>query len=411
MSAATFTRARAIVALSASVDSMLVEAAVSSSPGLEVAGFVHDLDANGAGLDDVRGDVLVVACEPDDLSDAADLIGRFTREHPHQPVIVLVGQSANGFVTSIIEAGADDVVLLPAATDGGALEDVGAQIVFALQKSMARKDGAAVGRAQNDGQLICVLGPKGGIGKTLTASNLAVSFADAGHRAAIVDLDLQFGDVGLVLGLSPIQTLYDLARSSGTIDEEKLEAFMVAHESGVRALLAPTRPDQASAITPEFLTSVYAALRASQAYVVVDTPPGFTPEVIASIDSASEICMVGMLDSLSLKNTRLGLETLDLMGYPPERIRVVLNRADTRVGITTDDAAAIIGREPDILVPSSRDVVRSVNDSVPIALAQPRSDAGRAFRSLAAMYERPVAANGGSPARGGRRYGLRRRSG
>jgi pilus assembly protein CpaE len=388
---------------------MLVEAAVSGSSGIEVVGFIHDLDANGSGLDGVRGDVLVVACEADDLSEAADLIARNNREHPNQPVIVLAGQSANGFVTTVIEAGADDVVLLPETADAGALDDVGKQIVFALQKAMARKDGAAVARAETDGQLICVLGPKGGIGKTLTASNLAVSFADAGHRAAIVDLDLQFGDVGLALGLSPVKTLYDLARSSGAIDEEKLEAFMVVHASGVRALLAPTRPDQASAVTPDFLTTVYSALRAAQDYIVVDTPPGFTPEVIASIDGASEICMVGMLDSLSLKNTRLGLETLELMGYPSDRIRVVLNRADSRVGITKDDAATIIGREPDILVPSSRDVVRSVNESVPIALGQPRSDAGRAFRSLAAMYERPVAASGGDGRRGGR-FGLRRRT-
>jgi pilus assembly protein CpaE len=409
MSAATVIRTRAIVALSRGVDAMLVEAAVSGSSGIEVVGFIHDLDANGSGLDGVRGDVLVVACEADDLSEAADLIARNNREHPNQPVIVLAGQSANGFVTTVIEAGADDVVLLPETADAGALDDVGKQIVFALQKAMARKDGAAVARAETDGQLICVLGPKGGIGKTLTASNLAVSFADAGHRAAIVDLDLQFGDVGLALGLSPVKTLYDLARSSGAIDEEKLEAFMVVHASGVRALLAPTRPDQASAVTPDFLTTVYSALRAAQDYIVVDTPPGFTPEVIASIDGASEICMVGMLDSLSLKNTRLGLETLELMGYPSDRIRVVLNRADSRVGITKDDAATIIGREPDILVPSSRDVVRSVNESVPIALGQPRSDAGRAFRSLAAMYERPVAASGGDGRRGGR-FGLRRRT-
>jgi pilus assembly protein CpaE len=409
MSAATVIRTRAIVALSRGVDAMLVEAAVSGSSGIEVVGFIHDLDANGSGLDGVRGDVLVVACEADDLSEAADLIARNNREHPNQPVIVLAGQSANGFVTTVIEAGADDVVLLPETADAGALDDVGKQIVFALQKAMARKDGAAVARAETDGQLICVLGPKGGIGKTLTASNLAVSFADAGHRAAIVDLDLQFGDVGLALGLSPVKTLYDLARSSGAIDEEKLEAFMVVHASGVRALLAPTRPDQASAVTPDFLTTVYSALRAAQDYIVVDTPPGFTPEVIASIDGASEICMVGMLDSLSLKNTRLGLETLELMGYPSDRIRVVLNRADSRVGITKDDAATIIGREPDILVPSSRDVVRSVNESVPIALGQPRSDAGRAFRSLAAMYERPVAPNGGDGRRGGR-FGLRRRT-
>src|SRR5207248_8908254 len=117
------------------------------------------------------------------------------------------------------------------------IEDVGAQIAFALHKANARKDGAALGRAANNGRLICVLGPKGGIGKTLTASNLGVAFAEAGASAVIVDLDLQFGDVGLTLGLNPYKTIYDLARSSGSLDEEKVAAFMATHSSGLQALL------------------------------------------------------------------------------------------------------------------------------------------------------------------------------
>ena len=111
-------------------------------------------------------------------------------------------------------------------------------------------------------------------------------------------------------------------------------------------------------------------LRAKHDFVIVDTPPGFTPEVIASIDSSSHVCMVGMLDSLSLKNTKLGLETLELMGYDRDRIRLVLNRADSRVGITHDDVASIIGRKPDVLVPSDRDIPRSVNEGKPIVARQ-----------------------------------------
>ena len=157
-------------------------------------------------------------------------------------------------------------------------------------------------------------------------------------------------------------------------------------------------------MTTEFLREVYAALRASHEYVIVDTPPGFTPEVIASIDSSSHVCMVGMLDSLSLKNTKLGLETLELMGYDDERMRLVLNRADSRVGITHDDVVSIIGRKPDVLIPSDRDSPRSVNQGTPIVLAKARSDAAKAFRSLAAMYElRDGSKNGGR-----RRWGRKR---
>lgn len=398
----------AIVALGAGTDPMLVEAAVSGSPGLEVTGFLHDFDPAGGGLDQLSADVFVVAFGHDSWEEAAVLIGEFTRRYPSHPVIALASGSPNGFVSRVIEAGAHDIVRLPEMADAAALEEVGEQIAFALQKAAARREGAALARAATDGRLICVLGPKGGIGKTLTAANLAVTFAEDGHSAVVVDLDLQFGDVGLTLGLTPEKTIYDLARSSGSMDAEKVEAFMAEHVSGARALLAPTRPDQASAVTPEFLTTVYSALRSVYEYVVVDTPPGFTPEVIASIDSASDICMVGTLDTLSLKNTKLGLETLELMGYPSERVQIVLNRADSRVGIAREDVGSIIGREADIFVPSSREIARSVNESAPIAMTQPRSEAGRAFRSLAAMYGGQVAANGAAPETNGRRRAFRR---
>jgi pilus assembly protein CpaE len=93
-----------------------------------------------------------------------------------------------------------------------------------------------------------------------------------------------------------------------------------------------------------------------------------------------------MLDSLSLKNTKLGLETLDLMGYERDRVRMVLNRADTQVGITREDVEAVVGRTPDVLVPSHREVARSVNEGVPIVSSRPRSEAARSFQRLASLY-------------------------
>jgi pilus assembly protein CpaE len=256
-----------------------------------------------------------------------------------------------------------------------------------MQKAVARKQGAALASSvTGPAPLICVLGPKGGTGKTLTATNLAVALAENGDRVTLVDLDLQFGDVGLCLGLAPERTIYDLVKSGGSLDAEKLEGYLTVHESGAKILLAPSRPDQASAVSVEFLRELYAVLRVSNDYVVIDTPPGFTPEVIATVDASSDICMVGMLDSLSLKNTKLGLETLDLMGYKPERVRVLLNRADSRVGITSDDVAAIVGRAPDVLVGSDREIPRAVNEGVAIVTHKSNSDVAKSFRALAQIY-------------------------
>jgi pilus assembly protein CpaE len=239
---------------------------------------------------------------------------------------------------------------------------------------------------RKDGRLVCVLGPKGGTGKTLTSCNLATALALAGQKVLVIDLDLQFGDVALCLGLPPEKTMYDLAMSPGGLDEEKLQDYVMTHDTGVDVLLAPARPDQASALTIDLLRDVLVMARRTYDFVIADTPPGFTAEVIATIDASSDLVMVGTLDSLSLKNTKLGLETLSLMDYDPKKIKLVLNRADTRVGISHHDVVAVLGSEPEIFIPSDREIPRSVNEGVPITLSRPQSYAAASFHELAALF-------------------------
>ncbi len=377
---------KAVVALDTGADRDVVAALLSDDPELEILDIVDGLEASWTVLTRAAADLVVVACEGYSES-ALSFIGGSVRQWPERPVVVLCGGSPNGFVRRVFEAGADDI--LPLST--GAENSSPADVAFALQKAVARKNGLSRAGGSAPGAMICVLGPKGGIGKTLIASNLAAALAGAGEKVAMVDLDLQFGDLGLALGLRPGKTIYDLATSSGSLDAEKLDAYLAPHDSGARALLAPTRPDQASSITAEFLDRVYSTLRSTNDYVVVDTPPGFTSEVLASIDSSSHVCVVGMLDALALKSTKLALETLELMGYEQERIRLVLNRADSRVGITHEDVVTIVGRKPDLLVPSDREITCSINSGSPIVLSEKRSEAAKAFRSLAALYSSPPA--------------------
>jgi pilus assembly protein CpaE len=368
---------KTLIALDNGIDPELVRSTLPDGHGeIQIAGLVHGLDETWQILQETSTDLLVIACSG--YSDRTlFLVDAAAKQRAERPVVVLSDSPPDGFIRRLFEAGADDVVLLPEPPE---------RLRFTLQKAIARKLGSAVGTGLAIAPMICILGPKGGSGKTVTACNLSVGLAEAGYRVALVDLDLQFGDVGLALGLAPDKTIYDLAKSGGSLDSDKIGAYLAEHESGVRVLLAPTRPDQASVITVDFLRDVYATLRRSFDYVIVDTPPGFTPEVIASVDNSSHLCLVGMLDSLSLKNAKLGLETLDLMGYDRDRISLVLNRADSRVGIERDDVTAVIGRPPDVLVPSDREIPRSVNEGTPILLANERSDAARAFRDLAKYY-------------------------
>jgi pilus assembly protein CpaE len=365
---------RILVTLAEHADPRLVEQALQDDSALEVAGYADYFDDWREFLEQ-PADVVIVACSAGEET-ATHMVDRAVKHRPDRPVIVMTESSPNGFLRLAFEAGADDVITLPQPPG---------EVAFTLQKVIARRKGLAVpGKAS--AQLIAVLGPKGGTGKTLIATNLAVALAQRDANVVLVDLDLQFGDIGLALGLSPERTMYDLMKAGPPFDHEKLDRHLIRHSSGVKVLIAPTRPDQASAVSIDFLRDVYASLRTMCDAVIVDTPPGFTPEVIATIDVSGEVCMVGMLDSLSLKNTKLGLETLDLMGYDTERVSLVLNRADSRVGITPDDVSTIVGRQPDIFIPSDREIPRSINDGPPIVAAKPQSGAAKAFRNLAERY-------------------------
>lgn len=331
-----------------------------------------------------EADLVVFACnrEHDRILEGIANLSRQLANRP--PLVVLHTGSSNGFMERAFGAGADDLITLPQPTE---------DLAFALEKAIARRRGAAAPEAE--GAMVTVLGPKGGTGKTLTACNLAVALAEAGHSPVLVDLDLQFGDVGLALGLRPERTIYDLAIAGSSLDAEKLDGFLAKHPSGARALLAPVRPDQAAAITIPFLRAVFETLRARHDVVIVDTPPAFTPEVIASIDHSSHICLVGTLDALSLKDTKIGLETLSQMGYESPAVKLVLNRSDSNVGITHADVERLLGRKPDVFVPSDRAIPRAITDGKTIVAAEPRSEAAQAFVALAGSY-----ANGKNPDNG-----------
>jgi pilus assembly protein CpaE len=385
------TKIRALVALDQGIKQEAVEAALPPEDGIEVLEWLESApESPQNGKRQSRADLLLVACSAKSKG-SIEMIETAAKAHPEQPVVVLQfgGADGNGFMQQIFASGADDIIVLPETPE---------RIRHALQKAIARKRGSTLAKGAVPASLICVLGPKGGTGKTVTACNLSVALAEQSNRVCLVDLDLHFGDVGLGLRLTPDRTIYDLARAGGTLDAEKLDDYLAVHPSGVRALLAPIRPDHAGHVRPDFVSEVLAVLRSMSDFVVVDTPAGFSAEVITAVDNSTDVCVVGMLDSFSLKDTKLGLETLDRMGYDRSSVRLVLNRADSHVGISKDDIKAILDREPDVLVPSQRDIARSITDGTPIVTAQPKSTAAKAFRTLASLYVADAARAGAAPA-------------
>jgi pilus assembly protein CpaE len=371
-----------LVALDGEVDRGLIETLVTRDQSISVLDYLELDGPSASGLG--SGDALIVAVA-DYTAEARDFVVKAHRQHNNRPIVLLCPSGTGGYLHEVFSNGVDDIVALP--TDPGASVDpaLSRQLAFALEKAVMRRRGTGEPKASEVRNVICVLGLKGGSGKTLTSVNLGVTLAEAGHSVVLLDLDLQFGDVALAMGLTPMRTIYDLVRSGGSLDAGKLEDFLMEHSSGARALLAPVRPDQAAMITVPFLAEVQRLLGEMFEFVVIDTPPSFAPEVISAVDASTDVLVVAMRDTLSLKNTKLGLETLERMEYDRRRVKILLNRANTNVGIEREDVLAILGRDVDVLVPSHRDITRSVNQGQPIAL-QRGTEAAKAFRGLAEIY-------------------------
>jgi pilus assembly protein CpaE len=352
-----------------------IRAALPTTTSIRFASLHDALDSAAELVADTAPSVVLVSCSSN-VEWGLRVIGDMASIRPSRPIIALYSGNPNGFMDPAFRAGAEDLIVLPLPPE---------QLAFELQKIVSRRRGDAAIERQG-GALITVLGPKGGTGKTVTSTNLAVALADSGAKPLVIDIDLQFGDVGLALGLKPERTIYDLVQTGGSLDGEKIEGFAIKHFSGASALLAPTRPDQAAVVTTGFLRDLFTVARRTYDYVIVDTAPAFSPEVIVAIDAATHLCLVGMLDALSLKDTKIGLETLKQMGYSSDDVTLVLNRADSSVGISMSDVYSLLKKDPDILVPSDRAIPRALTVGETIYEADPKSGAGRAYESLAQHY-------------------------
>ena len=261
-----------------------------------------------------RADLVVVGC-----SQSHDQALEVTRQRAHsgidRPVVVLYQGSTNGFLQRAFEAGADDLVELPQSVE---------QLAFALEKALARRRGSGPDVAE--GAMTTVLGPKGGTGKTITSSNLAVALALEGKSAVLVDLDLQFGDVGLALGLEPSWTIYDLAVAGGSLDGDKIEGFTTSVRCASPARAASVRTRRPRSGRRFCARSSSSCARGSTSSRLT-RPRRSRLEVIAAADASSHLALSGCWMRL-LKDTKIGLETLS-NGYDPNAVTFVLNRADS----------------------------------------------------------------------------------
>ncbi len=348
--------------------------ALASHPELDFVGWSDHVSEAAPAL--AGGHLQVVVHATSSQSFPAGEIAAI-REHTRSPIVILASGEASALLEEALDAeGVADVLLLPQLTEN---------VVFALRKAgHAGRRLQAEGGTSRHGRIITVFSPKGGTGKTVTATNLAASFAKyEGRRTLLLDLDLQFGDAAIMLGLEPAKTIYDLVVAPGELDSEKLAGYITKHTCGLDVLPAPLRPEDAELVTESKLARLLEVARESYDLIVVDTSPFFHGPMLATLDRTDELLMVCGLDVPTLKNVRLSLQTLELLSFPASRIRYVLNRANSKVGMKKKEVEGALNITIGFEVPSDRAVPLGVNRGLPPAISDTGSDFAKAIRSVA----------------------------
>lgn len=348
--------------------------------GWRVLGSVEALRQRLA--DDAETQVVVVGAGVDKV-DAFALAQSLRVVRPEIGVILVRRAVDAATLTEALRAGVRDVVADQDPKELRAAADRSSKIAHALrdQAELVQEDETERGR------MITVFAAKGGCGKTTLATNLAAALADGGRRTVcLVDLDLAFGDVAIALQLFPSHTIADAVPLSDTLDEAAIAGLITPHSQGLSTLVAPVEPGLAETIPAPTITKVLHLLKRMYAYVVVDTPPAFTDHVLAAFDQSDVVALMATLDIPALKNLKLTLETLDLLNYPRERWRIVINRADSKVGLALSEVEKTLRVPISCQIPSSRDVPASVNRGVPLVLDAPRHAVSESIRDFAERH-------------------------
>lgn len=290
-----------------------------------------------------------------------------------------------------LRAGVRDVLQLPVET--GQLIDTVRRVASGLQAVAPPAGGGPAFESDGEmGRLITVFSTKGGSGKSVIATNLAVTLAkrakEAGEKPVVLlDAHLQFGDCAVMLRLSPEHTIYNAVNNIDRLDAALLQNLLVEHQpSGLLVLAAPLEPAYADQIGAEDIVRIVEVLQSFCSFVVVDTPAYFNDVVLALVESSDDVLLVAGLDIPNIKNVKIGLQTLRLLGTPTEKLRLILNRADSKVKLDAAEVERTIGVKAEARIPSDVLVPQSVNRGAPVVLEAPKSGVAKAIEELADKF-------------------------
>ena len=354
--------------------------------------FIRSIDGNvvaadslvvaAALLDRDPAETLVVIGPDAQSSEALAFASALRVTRPAAGVILVRDQVDVSLLTRALQAGVREVV---AANDREALAAACRRSRDVSRRMMAATsvdDSNAI--ASHNGEIVTVFAAKGGCGKTTLATNLGVVLSRGGtQRVCVVDLDLSFGDVAISVQLDPARTIIDALPMAGHLDTTGTASLLTRYRPGIEMLLAPVTPGDAEKVPPKLVGELLNVLRRMFRYVVVDTPAQFSEHVLTAMHASAHHVLLSTPDVPAVKNLRVTLDMLDMLSYPKEIRSVVLNRSDSKVGLTAEQLERAV-RSPIVAhVPSSRAVPISINQGTPITIGNPGHPVSQAITKFA----------------------------
>lgn len=362
-------------------DIEVVGAATSGEEGIELAKQYQPhivlMDINMPGMDGIT---------------ASEAI---TQEVPFAQVVMMSVQSEADYLRRSMLAGARDFLTKPFTSD-----ELISTIRRVYEMSASRRAAIPMPQAagpvtevapgaapSHQGKIITVFGPKGGVGCTMIAVNLALvlkKLTEPEGKVALVDASLQFGDVGVMLNLQATRSIADLASQLDELDSYLIETAMLPHQSDVRALLAPPRPEMADLLTPEHMKAILEQLRTDFDYIIVDTWTALHDLVLQVLDISDRILLVTVPDVPSIKNTRLFFDVTEALDYPPDKLILIVNRVNRRGGgISVKLIEENLKHPVAAQIPlEERTAIVSINQGVPFVLGDKRNPLAQALFHL-----------------------------
>ncbi len=365
---------------------------------LEVCAMISNPDAVLEQARLLQPDVLLLS---DGLGPArSDTLARLTAVAPATRLVMLATGAAtaqpfiaDGVVEFNASAAELRAAIVGAIARGGAAQPASSQPATAADdrpnaaapgdSEPGADDPAAEERAP--GRIVLVFSGKGGVGKSIIATNLATLLAQRGARVAIVDLNLQYGDIGVLLHLEghPV-TIDAVAKGGPTVAAADLERALATTEQGVRVLLAPASPESSDLVSPAGLEAILTLASRTYDYVVVDSAAHLEERIVGVMEVADHILLVSSFGITSIKDTKVTLRLLQSVGIEPDRVALIVNQVRQRVSFPAEEIARAVRFPILSTLPYEPRMEESVDSGRPLVVTEPRSGFAR---QLAAVVE------------------------